>query len=82
MMGVPGNLGSQSHGVLPGMTAFATSLMRKRSPAWTHPSSEYVQMLVDGVQALRLQDVGDMMDSEEDFVEACRASSQLATSWT
>src|SRR5512138_3811251 len=49
MMGVPGNVGiPQVMGVLPGMTAFATSLMKSKMKALDVPCvREYLQMLVD-----------------------------------
>ena len=50
MMGVPGNLGiPQVMGVLPGMTAFATALMKsKMAKLDVPPVREYLQMMVDG----------------------------------
>ena len=73
MMGVPGNLGIPNlMGVLPGMTAFATSLMRKKiAGVDAPPVREYVQMLVDGGAKLYACKMSvDMMGlKKEDFVE-------------
>jgi peroxiredoxin family protein len=50
LMGVPGNLGiPQIMGILPGMTAFATGLMKsKMAKLDVPPVREYLQMLMDG----------------------------------
>ncbi len=50
MMGVPGYVGiPQFMGGLPGMTPFATNLMKKKMAALGVPSvREYLEMLVDG----------------------------------
>jgi len=50
MMGVPGNLGIPNlMGILPGMTAFATKLMKdKMKGLEVPPVHEYLQMLMDG----------------------------------
>ena len=50
LMGVPGNLGiPQSMGVHPGMTPFATKLMKDKMKALGVPTvREYLEMLVDG----------------------------------
>jgi len=50
LMGVPGNLGiPQIMGILPGMTAFATALMKsKMAKLDVPPVREYLQMLMDG----------------------------------
>ena len=73
MMGVPGNLGIPNlMGVLPGMTAFATSLMRKKiAGVDAPPVREYLQMLVDGGAKLYACKMSvDMMGlKKEDFVE-------------
>ncbi|OQA43446.1 MAG: DsrE/DsrF-like family protein [Chloroflexi bacterium ADurb.Bin325] len=74
MMGVDtGNLGIPNLvGVLPGMTAFATSLMRKKiAEVGAPPVSEYLQMLVDGGAKLYACKMSvDMMGlKKEDFVE-------------
>ena len=74
MMGVDtGNLGIPNLlGVLPGMTAFATSLMRKKiAEVGAPPVREYLQMLVDGGAKLYACKMSvDMMGLEkEDFVD-------------
>jgi len=50
MMGVPGNIGiPQFMGILPGMTPFATALMKsKMKKLEVPPVREYLQMLMDG----------------------------------
>lgn len=50
MMGVPGYIGiPQIMGILPGMTAFATALMKKKMKELKVPTiREYMEMLVDG----------------------------------
>jgi len=50
MMGIPGDLGiPQIMGVIPGMTAFASWLMKKKMKGLDVPTvREYLQMLVDG----------------------------------
>jgi len=73
MMGVPGNLGIPNlMGVLPGMTAFATSMMRKKiADVDAPPVREYLQMLVDGGAKLYACKMSvDMMGlKKEDFVD-------------
>ncbi len=74
MMGVKtGNLGIPNlMGVLPGMTAFATSLMHKKMEALqVPPVREYLQMLVDaGAKLYACKMTVDMMDlKKEDFVD-------------
>jgi len=73
MMGVPGNLGIPNlMGALPGMTAFATSVMRKKiEEVGAPPVREYIQMLVDGGAKLYACKMSvDMMGlKKEDFVE-------------
>ena len=74
MMGVDtGNLGiPQVVGVLPGMTAFATKLMKdKMEELEVPPVREYLQMLVDGGAKLYACKMSvDMMDLDmDDFVE-------------
>ena len=73
MMGVPGNLGIPNlMGALPGMTAFATRLMRKKiAGVDAPPVREYVQMLVDGGAKLYACKMSvDMMGlKKEDFVD-------------
>ncbi len=50
LMGVPGNLGiPQLMGVIPGMTAFATAIMKsKMAKLDVPPVREYLQMMMDG----------------------------------
>jgi peroxiredoxin family protein len=74
MMGVDtGNLGIPNIlGVLPGMTAFATKLMKDKMKGLdVPPVSEYLQMMVDGGAKLYACKMSvDMMDlKKEDFVE-------------
>jgi peroxiredoxin family protein len=74
MMGVnTGNLGiPNAMGVLPGMTAFATSLMRKKiAEVGAPPVREYLQMLVDGGAKLYACKMSvDMMGlTMDDFVD-------------
>lgn len=74
MMGVDtGNLGiPQVMGVLPGMTAFATKLMKdKMEHIEVPPVREYLQMLVDGGAKLYACKMSvDMMElDKDDFVE-------------
>jgi peroxiredoxin family protein len=73
MMGVPGNLGIPNlMGALPGMTKFATSVMKKKiEEVEAPPVREYLQMLVDGGANLYACKMSvDMMGlKKEDFVE-------------
>mgnify|MGYP001025962731 FL=1 len=73
MMGVPGNLGiPNAMGVIPGMTAFATRLMKKKiKEVDAPPVREYLQMMVDGGAKLYACKMSvDMMGLEkEDFVD-------------
>ena len=74
MMGVQtGNLGIPNLlGVLPGMTAFATKLMKDKMAALdVPPVGEYLQMLVDGGAKLYACKMSvDMMDLKKtDFVD-------------
>ena len=74
MMGVnTGNLGIPNlMGVLPGMTAFATKLMKdKMKDLEVPPVSEYLQMLVDaGAKLYACKMSVDMMGlKKEDFIE-------------
>jgi peroxiredoxin family protein len=74
MMGVnTGNLGIPNlMGVLPGMTAFATKLMRdKMTDLQVPPVREYLQMLVDaGAKLYACKMSVDMMElKKEDFVD-------------
>jgi len=74
MMGIKtGNLGIPNIlGILPGMTAFASSLMRsKMKKLGVPPVREYIQMLVDaGAKLYACKMTVDMMDlKKEDFVD-------------
>lgn len=73
MMGIPGNLGIPNIvGVLPGMTALATKLMKDKMNALeVPPVREYLQMLVDaGAKLYACKMSVDMMGlSKDDFVE-------------
>ncbi|GAP10314.1 uncharacterized conserved protein [Bellilinea caldifistulae] len=73
MMGIPGNLGIPNIvGILPGMTAFATKLMKDKMKALeVPPVREYLQMLVDaGAKLYACKMSVDMMGlTKDDFVE-------------
>jgi peroxiredoxin family protein len=73
MMGVPGYLGiPQMMGGIPGMTAFATALMKSKMKKLEVPSvREYLQMLVDaGAKLYACKMSVDMMElKKEDFVD-------------
>lgn len=73
MMGVPGHLGIPNIvGVLPGMTAFATKLMKnKMNQLEVPPVREYLQMMVDGGAKLYACKMSvDMMGlDKQDFVD-------------
>lgn len=74
MMGLPtGNLGIPNLlGVIPGMTAFATWLMRKKiAGVGAPPVDEYLQMLVDaGAKLYACKMSVDMMGlKKEDFID-------------
>jgi peroxiredoxin family protein len=73
MMGVPGNIGiPQWMGGLPGMTAFATKLMKDKMATLEVPTvPEYMQMLVDaGAKLYACKMSVDMFDlKKEDFVD-------------
>jgi peroxiredoxin family protein len=73
MMGVPGNLGIPNlMGALPGMTRFATSVMKKKiAGVDAPPVREYLQMLVDGGAKLYACKMSvDMMElKKEDFID-------------
>jgi peroxiredoxin family protein len=78
MMGVnTGNLGIPNIlGVLPGMTAFATNLMRKKiAGVGAPPVREYLEMLVDGGANLYACKMSvDMMElSMDDFIPGVKA---------
>jgi peroxiredoxin family protein len=76
MMGVPGNLGIPNlMGVIPGMTAFSTSLMKKKmTEVGAPPVREYLEMLVDGganLYACKMS--ADMMGlGMDDFVDGVK----------
>jgi peroxiredoxin family protein len=75
MMGLPtGNLGIPNWmGILPGMTAFATWLMRKKiAGVGAPPVPEYLQMMVDGGAKLyACKMTADMMGlKKEDYIDA------------
>jgi peroxiredoxin family protein len=79
MMGVnTGNLGiPNALGVVPGMTAFATNLMKKKiAEVGAPPVREYLQMLVDGGAKLYACKMSvDMMGLKmDDFVEGVKRS--------
>ncbi len=73
MMGVPGNIGiPQFMGVIPGMTAFATSLMKSKMTKLDVPCvHEYLQMLMDaGAKLFPCKMSCDMFElKKEDFIE-------------
>ncbi|CAG0973786.1 Sulfur carrier protein DsrE2 [Anaerolineae bacterium] len=73
MMGVPGYLGiPQIAGVIPGMTAFASTLMNSKMKKLGVPTvREYLQMLVDGGAKLYACKMSvDMFGlKKEDFIE-------------
>jgi peroxiredoxin family protein len=73
MMGIPGYIGiPQFLGGLPGMTPFATALMKKKmQELGVPPVREYLQMLVDGGAKLYACKMSvDMMGlKKEDFVD-------------
>jgi peroxiredoxin family protein len=73
MMGVPANVGIPNlMGVIPGMTAFASRLMKKKmAGVEAPPVREYLQMLVDGGAKLYACKMSvDMMGlKKEDFVD-------------
>jgi peroxiredoxin family protein len=73
MMGIPGYLGiPQAFGTIPGMTAFATALMKKKmKDLEVPPVREYLQMLVDaGAKLYACKMSVDMMGLKmDDFIE-------------
>jgi len=77
MMGVPGNIGiPQIMGVVPGMTAFATALMKsKMAKLEVPPVREYLQMLVDaGAKLYGCKMTVDMFGlKKEDFIDGVQA---------
>ena len=73
MMGVPGNLGIPNvMGVLPGMTAFATKLMKDKMAKLEVPTvREYLKMLSDGGAKLyACKMTGDLYGlKKEDYID-------------
>jgi peroxiredoxin family protein len=73
MMGVPGNIGiPQFMGGLPGMTPFATSLMKsKMKKLDVPPVREYLQMLMDaGAKLYPCKMTCDMFElTQDDFIK-------------
>jgi peroxiredoxin family protein len=73
MMGVPGNIGiPQFMGGLPGMTPFATALMKsKMKKLEVPPVREYLQMLMDaGAKLYPCKMTCDMFDlKQDDFID-------------
>ena len=73
MMGVPGYIGiPQWMGIIPGMTAFATALMKKKMAKLEVPSvREYLEMLVDGGAKLyACKMTGDLYGyKKEDYID-------------
>ena len=73
MMGVPGYVGiPQIMGIIPGMTAFASALMKKKMKGLEVPTvREYLEMLVDGGANLFACKMSvDMFDlKKEDFID-------------
>jgi peroxiredoxin family protein len=73
MMGVPGYIGiPQIFGIIPGMTAFASWLMKKKMKGLKVPTvREYLEMMVDGGAKLYACKMSvDMFDlKKEDFIE-------------
>jgi peroxiredoxin family protein len=73
LMGVPGNLGIPNlMGVLPGMTAFATKLMKdKMAGLEVPPVREYLQMLMDaGAKLYACKMSVDLFGlKKEDFID-------------
>jgi peroxiredoxin family protein len=73
LMGVPGYVGIPNlMGVIPGMTAFATKLMKDKMKALEVPTiHEYMQMLVDGGAKLYAckQSVDMFGLKKEDFID-------------
>lgn len=76
MMGVPGNLGIPNiMGIIPGMTAFSTALMKKKMEELdVPPVREYIEMLADaGANLYACKMTVDMMDlKEEDFLDGIK----------
>ncbi len=76
MMGVPGYIGiPQIFGIIPGMTAFATALMKKKMKKLGVPTvREYLEMLVDaGADLYACKLSVDMFDlKKEDFIDGVK----------
>ena len=76
MMGVPGYVGiPQIMGIIPGMTAFASSLMKKKMKGLeVHTVREYLEMLVDaGANLYACKMSVDMFDlKKEDFIDGVK----------
>ncbi|HNW14444.1 MAG TPA: DsrE/DsrF/DrsH-like family protein [Anaerolineaceae bacterium] len=76
MMGVPGYIGiPQIMGIIPGMTAFASALMKKKMKGLEVPTvREYLEMLVDaGANLYACKMSVDMFDlKKEDFVDGVK----------
>jgi peroxiredoxin family protein len=77
MMGVPGNIGIPNiMGILPGMTAFASKLMKDKMAKLEVPTvAEYLEMMVDaGAKCYACKMSVDMMGmKKEDFVDGVEA---------
>lgn len=73
LMGVPGNLGiPQFMGIVPGMTAFATALMKsKMAKLDVPPVREYLQMMIDaGAKLYGCKMTCDLYDlQKDDFID-------------
>ena len=73
MMGIPGYIGiPQIFGIIPGMTAFASSLMKKKMKGLGVPTvKEYLEMMVDaGAKLYACKMSVDMFGlKKEDFVD-------------
>lgn len=73
MMGVPGYIGiPQIFGIIPGMTAFASALMKKKMKALkVPPVKDYLEMMVDaGAKLYACKMSVDMFDmKKEDFID-------------
>ena len=76
MMGVPGYVGiPQIMGIIPGMTAFASSLMKKKMKGLEVPTvREYLEMLVDaGANLYACKMSVDMFDlKKEDLIDGVK----------
>lgn len=76
LMGVPGNLGiPQIMGVLPGMTSFATSLMKSKMAKLDVPCvHEYLQMLIDaGANLYGCKMTCDLYNlKQDDFIDGVK----------